>query len=70
MGYSLSWLAVKGKTPQGARDQSGFRLTGEREEFPGADLSAVEIANGWYLIVFRRNELVASDVAINHLCTP
>lgn len=67
MGYSLSWLAVRGKPPQVVRDELQFRPTGEREEFPESDLSAVEMPNGWYLIVSQRSELVASDAAITRL---
>ena len=67
MGYSLSWLAVRGKSPQVVRDELGFRPTGEREEFPESKLSAVEMPNGWYLIVSQRSELVASDAAMQRL---
>jgi hypothetical protein len=67
MGYSLSWLAVRGKPPQAVRDDLRFRPTGEREEFPESDLSAVEMPNGWYLVVAQRSELVASDAAITRL---
>ena len=67
MGYSLSWLAVRGKPPQAVRDELGFRLTGEREEIPEADLTGAEMPNGWYLIVSNRNEQVASDTAMQRL---
>jgi hypothetical protein len=67
MGYSLSWLAVKGKPPQAVRDQLGFRLTGEREEIPEADLSGVQMPTGWYLIVSNRSEQVASEAAMRSL---
>ena len=67
MGYSLSWLAVKGKPPQAVRDELGLRLTGEREEIPEADLSGVEMPTGWYLIVSNRTEQVASEVAMRSL---
>jgi hypothetical protein len=67
MGYSLSWLAVRGKPPQAVRDELQFRATGEREEFPESDLSAVEMPNGWYLVVSQRSELVASVAVITRL---
>ena len=51
MGYSLSWLVVRGKSPRAVRDELQFRPTGEREEFPESGLSAVEMPNGWYVIV-------------------
>jgi hypothetical protein len=56
MGYSLSWLAIKGKSPQAVRDELGFHPTGKREEFPESELSACEMPNGWYLIVSDHTE--------------
>ena len=67
MGYSLSWLAVRGKSPEAVQGELGFRPTGEREEIPEADLSGVELPNGWYLIVSNRSEQVASDAAMQRL---
>jgi hypothetical protein len=67
MGYSLSWLAVRGKSPQAVREELGFRPSGKFEEIPESDLSAVEMPNGWYLIVSQRSEFVASDTSITRL---
>lgn len=67
MGYSLSWLAVKGKAPQAVLDELGFRRTGERQEIPEAALSAAEMPNGWYLIVSNHTEHVAPDSVLQHL---
>ncbi len=67
MGYSLSWLAVRGKPPQAVRDELGFRLTGKREEIPESAISAVEMPNGWYLIVADHQEHVGSDAALQRL---
>ena len=67
MGYSLSWIAVKGKSPQAVRDELSFRMTDAREEFPESDLTAVELPNGWYLIVSNHTEQVASDAVMQHL---
>jgi hypothetical protein len=67
MGYSLSWLAVKGKPSQAVREELGFRPTGKREELPESDLSAVEMPNGWYLIVSDHTELIGSDAAWQRL---
>jgi hypothetical protein len=67
MGYSLSWLAIKGKAPRAVLDELGFRPTGERLEFPEAPLSAATIPNGWYLIVSDHTEYVASDSVLEHL---
>lgn len=67
MGYSLSWLAVKGTPAQAVRDQLGFRPTGEKEKIPEADLTGVEMPSGWFLIVSNRSEQVASDAAMQRL---
>ena len=67
MGYSLSWLAVKGKLPQTVREELGFRASGEREEIPESPLSAAEMPNGWYLIVANRSDEFISDVAMQRL---
>jgi hypothetical protein len=67
MGYSLSWMAVKGKPPQAVRDESSFRKTDAREEIAESDLTAVEMPNGWYVIVANHTEQVVSNVAMQHL---
>jgi hypothetical protein len=67
MGYSLSWLAVKGKSPQAVRDELGYHPTGAREVIPEADLSAVEMPNGWYLIVSNQSEQVCPDAVLQRL---
>ena len=67
MGYSLSWLAVKGKSPQAVRDELGFRVTGEHEAMPESDLTAAELPNGWYLMVAHRSEQVVPDGVLKQL---
>ena len=67
MGYSLSWLAIRGKSAEAVRDELGFRPTGKREQIPEAALSAVEMPNGWYLIVSNRSEQVADDATMQRL---
>lgn len=67
MGFSLSWLAVKGKSSQAIRDELGFRPTGEKEKIPESDLSAVEMPNGWYLIVSNHTEQVVPDATLQQL---
>jgi hypothetical protein len=67
MGYSLSWLAVKGKPAEAVCDELGFRKTGEREQIPESDLSGAELPGGWFLIVSNRTEKVASDAILQCL---
>ena len=67
MGYSLAWLAVRGKPPEAVREELGFTLTGEREEFPESPLSGAQIPGGWYLIVTQRSGYVALDSTLEKL---
>jgi len=67
MGYSGSWLAIKGKTPQTILDELGFCTTGERQEIPEAPLSAASMPNGWFLMVSDHTEHVVSDSVLERL---
>lgn len=69
MGYSLSWIAVKGKPAQAVRDELSFRRTDKREEIPESELAAVEMPSGWYLIVSNHTEQVVSDAAMRRLAS-
>jgi hypothetical protein len=64
MGYSLSWLAIKGKSPDAVREFLGLRPTGEREEFPESELCAADLPGGWYLVVSDHTPHVAPDTAL------
>jgi len=57
MGYSLSWIAVKGTSPEETRSLLGARPTDAWEEFPESRITAAELPAGWYLLVFQRKEL-------------
>ncbi len=63
MGFSLSWIAVKGHSAQEVQAALGVRLTGEREDFPESDLSGAQLSTGLYLIVFNRKELTAAKLS-------
>jgi hypothetical protein len=51
MGYSLTWLAARGRTPEEVRTALGLRLTDQREEFPESPFSAITMPGGWYVVV-------------------
>jgi hypothetical protein len=51
MGFSLSWLAIRGKDPAIVRRELGVRGTGSYEELPEAPLQGVDLPTGWYLVV-------------------
>ena len=67
MGFSLSWLAVKGKSSQAVLEELGFRSTGQHESIPESELTAVKMPNGWYLIVSQHTEQVVSDSLLRKL---
>jgi hypothetical protein len=54
MGFSLSWIAVNGRTPQIVRAALRLRGTGVREDVPDAPLLGAELPGGWYLIIANR----------------
>ncbi len=53
MGFSLAWLAVKGKEPEAVLVELGLRETGERDELPAeSPIAAAMLEGGWYVVVF------------------
>jgi hypothetical protein len=67
MGYSLSWLAIKGKTPAQILDQLRFTKTGRTEPFPESALTAAELPSGYCLLVSNRSDEVAPDSSLAQL---
>ena len=55
MGYSQSWLAVKGKPPAAVLDALSLRGTGTREEIAESPIVGAELPSGWYLVVTDRS---------------
>jgi len=51
MGASLSWLAIRGKSPQTVRAELGLRTAGRRERYPESPLTGAKLPGGWYLLV-------------------
>src|SRR5262249_6500818 len=50
MGFSISWLAIRGKDRAAILRTSGLCGTGEYEEIPDAPHQGAELADGWYLV--------------------
>jgi hypothetical protein len=67
MGWSLCWLAIKGKTPQAVREVLGFRPTREFVGVGEAPIAAAEMPNGWYVIACDHEERVAYDPILQDL---
>ena len=52
MGFHISWVAVRGVTPNVVRSRLRLRQTNEREYVPESDVTGVELPTGWYLVFF------------------
>ena len=50
MGFSISWVAVRGKPVSTLWEELGVRPTGERDEFPDFPIAGAELPGDWYLI--------------------
>ena len=50
MGYSVCWVAVRGKTREQVLADLRLKPTGEREEIPEAPLTGAELPGGWKLV--------------------
>jgi len=51
MGYSLSWIAVRGKSPESVLAELKLARTGKLEETPEAPFSAAALPGGWFLVI-------------------
>jgi hypothetical protein len=51
MGFSQSWLAVKGKPRAAVLDELQLQSTGNREEIAESPIVGAELPGGWFLIV-------------------
>ncbi len=56
MGFAISWIAIKDKSPQQVLEYFGFSETSEKEDIPESAISSALLANGWYLIWFNQCE--------------
>jgi hypothetical protein len=61
MGWSLSWIAVRGGTRDAVCSAIGLQPTGQKEEEPESDIVCTDLPAGWFLVLFNREEL-ANDV--------
>ena len=52
MGYSISWIAVRGSNEDAINSALGIRATEEREDIPESSCTAAELTNGWYIVFY------------------
>ena len=55
MGFSISWLAVRGKAQQDVLSQLRLRETPNRERLPESEIVASALSSGWYLVFYSRD---------------
>ena len=60
MGFHSSWIAVRGKPAEKVRSELRLKETAERESLPEADVTAVALPSGWYVVFF--NDPLPSDL--------
>src|ERR1700759_2502418 len=51
MGYSLAWIAVRGKSAQQVRSELGLKGTGQKCEIPEKPLMDVSLPTKWHLVI-------------------
>ncbi len=51
MGYSISWLGVKGKPPEQVRRELGLSETAETAQYCDVPFVGCALPTGWYLII-------------------
>jgi hypothetical protein len=55
IGFSVSWIAVRGKDSEVVLGELGLSATGERDELPGeSPIGGAGLDGGWYVVVFDR----------------
>lgn len=56
MGFAISWLAVKGKSPEAVVQELGLTPTGETTEYGESLFTGRTLSSGWFLLVINQCE--------------
>ena len=56
MGFAISWLAVKGKSPEALTEELGLMPTGEMTEYGESLFTGRVLPSGWFLLVINECE--------------
>jgi hypothetical protein len=64
MGWSLCWLAIKGKSAQAVCDTLHFRRTGTFEKHAESKIVGAELPTGWFVIHSNQTEQVVPDAML------
>ena len=52
MGFSLSWLAIRGKEQRAVLSELSLTQTAARESIPESDVVGCVLPSGWYLVLY------------------
>ena len=52
MGYSLSWIAIRGIAPDEVERLLGIRALATEEALPKSSCTAALLKNGWHIVFF------------------
>lgn len=66
MGYTLSWIAARDNSSDKLNNALQLRASGVREDFAESDCTSARLPSGYYLVIFKREELsraLLSDVS-------
>src|SRR3954470_18656508 len=66
MGFSLSWVAVRGRHASDVLADLGLCRTGEFEELPESLMTGAALPGGWYVVVVNRFNFI-DDVRLDRL---
>src|SRR5438477_2518995 len=67
MGYSLSWVAVRGKPTGAVYDQLAVRGTGVHEEIQESPIVGAKLPDGWSLVMLDHDFHLMSDPLLESL---
>ncbi|HEX5104526.1 MAG TPA: hypothetical protein VFV87_11975 [Pirellulaceae bacterium] len=54
MGFSVSWLAIRGKPLDSVLDELGLRSTGEFADVPDSPIVGTLVPTGWFVVYYNR----------------
>lgn len=61
MGFSLSWLAVRGKSRAEVCEALALKGTGRLEEIPEAPFTGADLPKGWFMVVENNSDGLVQD---------
>lgn len=63
MSYAISWVAIRGKSPDVICEELGLTRTGEYDAVPDSPIAGAELPGGWYLVWSN----AASDLSLSSI---